>query len=417
MSRVRLCVVALVVMSLPALTARASGRHVVHPLAVRPMSQVSAQAVIGVPVAPSSAQAINPWDLREILRLGAEHIVAQQCGDGGFGWPHDDCSTTYQTITAPILMGVLTACSYDRQPGFLTAARAGGAFEMAWEWGNGEARFGTFSAYFLWRLSQVTRDSQYANHAAAAFLDELEAGTYGPGDQDTAAYIASIVAGRAGTWVNIVAWEFQTLVPVAAALGHPGQSTAFVEAILDGLDAMDNTDPNNVPMDIIGIAGAVRGLAFGGRTSFPAIVAPLHSGINGIGSLEGLADELVSLQNPDGSWNWHSNIPAPLASDEDTQTTAYAVLALLAADPLVAADYAAAIEAGRDWLAAQQLPNGGFPEYPGAGENTEVEGEALWALGGRAAAEPIPALGGRGLVVLTLLLMTAGLVVLRRRLA
>ncbi|NOZ95023.1 MAG: terpene cyclase/mutase family protein [Acidobacteria bacterium] len=414
MSRARLYVVILVVMSFPVVGAGAPGRQVVHPLADRPMPAVPVPVAVGAPATPSATQAINPWDLRQILVLGAEHIVAQQCGDGGFGWPHGDCSTTYHNITAPILMGVLTAYSYDRQAGFLTAARAGGGFEMAWTWDNGEARFGTFSAYYLWRLSQVTGDPQYANHVASGFFDELEAGSYGPDNQDTAAYIASVVAGRAGTWVNLVPWEFQTLVPVAAVLGHPGQSEAFIQGILDGLDAMNNTDPDGVPMDIDGIAGAVRGLALGGRTSFAAIVAPLHGGINGIDSLEGLGSYLVSLQNADGSWNWHSNIPSPVLSDEDTQTTAYAVMALKAADPLVAADYSGAIEAGQDWLAAQQLPNGGFPEYPGAGENTEVEGEALWALGGRAAGEPIPTLGGHGAAVLTLLLLTMGLMVMRR---
>jgi len=415
MSRVRSCVVTLVALTVPALTAGAAGRQVARPLEARPMPMTSAAPAAGAPAVPGSMQAISPQDLLTILHLGGEHIVAQQCSDGGFGWPHDDCSTTYHNITAPILMGVLTAYSYGREANFLASARAGGAFEMAWQWPNGEARFGTFSAYFLWQLSRMTGDPQYAEHATTAFFDELQAGSYGPDDQDTAAYIASVVAHRSGTWVNLVPWEFHTLVPAAAALGHAGQSTAFVEGILQGLDAMDNTDPNGVPMDIVGIAGAVRGLAWGGRTIFPPIVAPLHNRIDGISSLEGLADELVSLQNADGSWNWHSNLPSPGISDEDTQTTAYAVMALQAADPLVGSDYAAAIEAGKDWLASQQLPNGGFPEYPGAGENTEVEGEALWALGGRAAAEPIPALSPAGVVLLTLLLLTVGLVALRRR--
>jgi len=413
MSRVRRCVITLVALTLPALTASGAGRQVVHPLAARPMPPTWSVPAIGTPMAPNSALAISPEDLMTILHVGGEHIVAQQCTDGGFGWPHDDCSTTYHNITAPILMGVLTAYSYGQEAEFITAARNGGGFEMAWQFSNGEARFGTFSSYFLLRLSQATGDPQYADHAATAFFDELEAGTYGPDDQDTAAYIASVVADRAGTWVNLVPWEFQNLVSAAAALGHPGQSTAFIEAILAGLNALDNTDPNNVPMDIDGIAGGVRGLALGGRTVFPAIVAPLHSRINGIHSLQGLANELVSLQNADGSWNWHSNLPAPTLSDEDTQTTAYAILALVAADRRLDANYSQAIEAGRDWLAAQQLPNGGFPEYPGAGENTEVEGEALWALGGQRAV-PIPVLGSTGMLLLALLLAGTGAIFLRR---
>jgi cysteine-rich repeat protein len=131
--------------------------------------------------------------------------------------------------------------------------------------------------------------------------------------------------------------------------------------------------------DLIGLAGGVRGLAMGGITSFPAIVSPLHSGINGIGTLKDLADKLVSYQNVNGSWYWHSNIPGPVASDEDTQTTAYAVLALLAADPRVTSDYSVAITNGRAWINSMQLLSGGYLSYPGGDENTEIEGEALTA--------------------------------------
>ncbi|HNO77203.1 MAG TPA: HYR domain-containing protein [Phycisphaerae bacterium] len=242
---------------------------------------------------------------------------------------------------------------------------------------------GAFTAYFLWQLSISTGDTQYQDHAATAFYDELAAGTYGPSDYDTLGWIGAVEASRTGTWVNLRPWEFHNQIPAAAALGNPGQSAAFEAACLAGLNTLDNTDPSSVYSDLIGVAGGVRGLAFAGTTSFAAISAPNHAGVNGLSSLQALADYLASQQNADGSWNWHSDLSTlggATETDKDTQTTAYAVLALLEADALVASDYSANIENGRNWLRTMQLLDGGFMSYPGGAENTEVEAEALNAL-------------------------------------
>ena len=99
--------------------------------------------------------------------------------------------------------------------------------------------------------------------------------------------------------------------------------------------------------------------------------------------MEELADYLMSLQNPDGSFYWHSNLAAPSDADKDTQTTAYAVLALIAAaERLDETDYVDAIALGKGYLLSVQDQFGGFASYPGDTEhNTEVEGEALSAIG------------------------------------
>lgn len=370
----------------------------------------------GIPGSVPDAPALSPQELVPILQAGADHIVAQQCPDGGFGWPHDDCGATYHNITAPILMGVLNAHTFTMDPAHLAAAVAGGDFDLTYQWSNGEPRFGAQTPYFLQVLSVHSGDPAYADHASQYFFDALQAGTYGPDDWDTAAFIANVFAYRTGTWVNLRPWEFCTLVRAAATAGNPGQVDAFAQAALDGLATLDNTDPSSVYSDIIGVAGGIMALASAGRTTFPAISAPLHSGVNGIDSLAGLVALLLSYQNPDGSWYWHSNLPAPDVADEDLQTTAYAVLALVEADPLVGGSQAAAITRAQDWLASWQLPSGGFPSYPGGEENTEVEGEILWALAAaaNASALPVPVAGRTGTLALVLLLAGAGLVALRR---
>jgi hypothetical protein len=149
------------------------------------------------------------------------------------------------------------------------------------------------------------------------------------------------------------------------------------------LGTLNNTDPDNVYSDVIGVAGGLLGMARINRTSFPAINAPLHAGVNGIGTLEELADYLMSLQNPDGSFYWHSSLAVPEEGDKDTQSTAYAIMALIkAAERLGEADYLTAIASGQAYLLTMQDEFGGFASYPGdTDHNTEVEGEALTAIG------------------------------------
>ena len=314
------------------------------------------------------------------LVMGAEHILDQQCHNGGFGWPHADCSATFHNITGPILFGSLGTFFHTRNDSYLVGPVNGGVFDLTYEYSNGESRFGSFTPMFLYVLSRASWNTTFSAHVTTELFDELYAGTYGPDDFDTAGWIASIETGRSGTWINLRPWEFQALINVASILGQPGQDALFEQGVLDGLNTLDNSDPDNVYSDIIGLAGAVRGLATARSYSFPAIVAPLHPGIDGIDNLEDLAAYLASLQNPDGSWYWHSNLAAPGVGDEDVQTSAYALLALIDVNIMTAADYQPATESARDWILSMQLPDGGFPEYPGGEENTEVEGEAVTAM-------------------------------------
>lgn len=315
------------------------------------------------------------------LQAAADHIVAQQCINGGWGWPHDDCSATPNNITAPIATGVMRAYRATQDPAHIASVIAGGDFDLLYQYGNGSPRFSAFTPWFLNELSKETGDTAYSDHAAIGFFGALDAGVYGSAaDWDTADWIALVQAGRVGAWVNLRPWDLHLMIPTADELGTPTQASQFIDAVLDGLDTLDGTDPGGVYYDTLGIAGATRGLSLGGVTSFPAINSPLHPLINGIDNLSDLVSVLVSLQNPDGSWDWHSNLATPDNTDKDTQTTAYAVLALIAAQQAGAGSYAAEIALGRQWIGSMQTIDGGFLSYPTGDENTEVEGEATTAL-------------------------------------
>ncbi len=176
------------------------------------------------------------------------------------------------------------------------------------------------------------------------------------------------------------------------------------------------TVPANVYVDLLGLAGGVRGLALSGTQTFDPINSPLHAGIDGIDDLEDLTAQLASYQNANGSWYWNSDLPGPAASDEDTQVSAYAVLALVEAGRWTAADYTGAIADGKAWLLSMQLPDEAFLSYPGGDENTEVEGEALSAIAAEVG-DPvgIPTVSEWGLVVMTLLGFAVSTVFFGRR--
>ena len=59
------------------------------------------------------------------------------------------------------------------------------------------------------------------------------------------------------------------------------------------------------------------------------------------------------------------------------QETAYSILAL---DALDGAGYSADIYGARSFLQGVQLGTGGWESYPGDGENSQITGEALWAI-------------------------------------
>jgi len=322
---------------------------------------------------------LNP-DL-DVIHAAAIHIAAQQCSDGGFGWPHNDCSATYHNITAPIMNGIHKAWVQTGNSAYLGLMINGGNFDLLSEYSNGESRFGTFTSGFMWNLSLATSDFTYKDFVENNLFAELEAGTYGPNDLDTAGWIASVVTNRQGTWINLLPWEFKSLAKIARNHGRMAQADLFELAILDNFNTMDDTSPSTVYSDLIGVAGGILGLAQLNRQTFPAINSPKHH-INGMTSLQQLVDFLISKQNPDGSWYWHSDMvsPMPTEDDKDTQTTAYAVLALIKANQILPADYLPAINAGQNWLESIQGQFGGFPSYPGGDENTEVEAEALSAL-------------------------------------
>ncbi len=111
-----------------------SGADNDHPVA-RPFDTVGplGEPSLTVPYDRGFLQTTDP------LVTGADHIVAQQCDNGGFGWPHADCSATFHNLTGPILLGVLGAHNHTGISEHLLAATNGGAWDLTSTYDNGES--------------------------------------------------------------------------------------------------------------------------------------------------------------------------------------------------------------------------------------------------------------------------------------
>lgn len=327
----------------------------------------------------------GPYD--EAIVNGAIHLVALQCDQGGWIWSHGSCSpgdTPPYNIISPIVDGLMAAYEVIDLSVFMNAMVKAGDYNLESEYGAGNARLYSQTALNLWHLSTLTGDNVYTDWVKASFYEKLLTGTYGAAENlDTDAFIDNIRTSPSVS--NLKAWEISSQVLAAERYCYQGIADKFEQGTLDALAALDNTDPAK-GYDMIGLAGGVFALARVNRLSFPEILAPNHTSVNGETTLVGLADELVALQNSNGSFYWLSGDAlgiAPTIDNQDTQTTAYAVLALIKAqERLPNSNYLAAIEMGKQWLLTMQEADGGFMSYPGdTAYNAEVEAEAIQALG------------------------------------
>ena len=164
---------------------------------------------------------------------------------------------------------------------------------------------------------------------------------------------------------------------IAAHLaGETAARDALMAAILDGLEGTTAGDT----YDVIGLAGAVWA---SGRTSVD--LDPTAGAYAAAGSTADLAVLLsgMTLSADNGAWLWNSTADNTDPSNADTQSSAFAIMALSSHDPVT---YGAQALAGEVFILSLQQGSGQILSYPGAATSesggVEVHAEALMALDG-----------------------------------
>ena len=266
----------------------------------------------------------------------------------------------------PIAMGLARAYGETGDINHRNALQQSGVFLL-----SKTNNFSPSDGYLAAQLDSVFGGNTYRTHVMTNFYTPLANGTYnrnGAGTlYSTADYINLIRTARSGNIANLAAWDIgMGLVGAASAGAGTADWIAGVKAEIDELNG-DGT----VYYDVIGLAGAVYGLAFVGENFDPT--AGEHAAAS---SLTDLAAILAGYQLSTGGFTWTALATTP-NSDEAIQETAYALLAL---NQFNSTTYRSQIINAAVYIRSVQLPTGGWEGYVGSGENNEITAEALWAI-------------------------------------
>ncbi len=307
------------------------------------------------------------------MTAGGNRLVSLQNDDGGWDWPLDDGDSTNASpvnTIGPIAIGLAQAY---RAGGMVDAAQAA-ALQSAGSLLLAKTNnFSPSDGYLAAELDSIFGGTTYTDHVRTYFYDALAAGTYdrnGAGTlYDTAGYVDLVRTARANQGIaNLAAWD------LGMGLYAAQQAGADTSAWIAGVEAEVNELDGSAYYDVIGLAGAVIGLASVGDNFDPT--AGEHQAAMGLGDL---ADILAGYQISGGGFTWNSAYLT--AGNETVQETAYALLALNAVEGAIAgANYGSVISGAGNYLLSVQLLTGGWENYTGNGENNEITGEALWAL-------------------------------------
>jgi len=315
----------------------------------------------------------SPYLLTNRHRMAflGNRLVDLQQNDGGWDWPLDDGdpndASPINTI-GPITMGLAKAYRATGDPDMLAALTNAGGLLL-----SKTNNFSPSDGYLAPELDDLFGGTTYTDHVVNNFYAPLAAGTYdrnGAGTlYTTADYVQSIRDTRATQGIpNLAAWDVAMGLVGAASSGVTGSN---LDDWIDGVKAEIDELDGDLSYDVIGLAGAVYGLAFVGEDHDP--VGGEH---DAAGSLADLADILASYQIAEsGGFTWDYLWVIPYDCNETQQNTAYAMLALIEMG-----GYDSEVAAAADYLRNVQLCTGGWENYCGSGENNELTGEGSWAI-------------------------------------
>ncbi len=312
-------------------------------------------------------------DVDQLFMDGANRLTSLQNNDGGWDWELDDgdpTSTSPPNTIAPISMGLARAYLSTGEAEHLAALTQAGAFLLA-----KTNAFSSVDGYMAVELDRIFGGTTYRDHVKTNFYDQLDAGTYNHKGYGTLYNAETFVLyyrnARAAQGIpNLAAWDTGLGLVGAAAAG--ANTAAWIQGVKAEINELDGTE--EADHDVIGLAGAIYGLAYVNEEFDPTTGEHAAAG-----SVRDLTDILLSYQIDCGGFAHDSNFIAPDEYNEGVQVTTYALLAM---DQVNSMSYRKQIKGAENFLMDMQLSTGGWGWWNGTSynENNEYTGEALWAV-------------------------------------
>jgi beta-lactam-binding protein with PASTA domain len=300
---------------------------------------------------------------------GGNRLIALQNNDGGWDVQLDDGnpdSGSDPNTFASVAIGLAEAYRQAGDPGMLGALQTARTFLL-----SKTNNFGTLDGVLAVELDDILGGTACANYVMTNFYDKLAAGTYidvrtGPNAVNTTEYIQAQRDRYTGTSANLAAWELGLGLYSAYVIG--ADATEWIAAVKAEIDELNST----YSYDVLGLAGAVLGLAAAGEDYDPQ--AGEHAATS---SLADLAVNLAGYQLGSGGFTWHKGFMDE-GYDEVVPETAYAIMAL---NEFGRAAYIVEISEAGSYLGSMQLVTGGWEYSAGSNEQNEITGNALRGIG------------------------------------
>jgi hypothetical protein len=301
------------------------------------------------------------------MEQGGSRLVELLNNDGGWHMSEngDPNLPSDANISGSVAIGLAHAYRRTGDPDMLAALQQAKTFLL-----SKTDTFGVTDGRLAAELDDVLGGTACITHVMDNFYDKLAAGTYydsiSQTTHDTASYIQSLCDRRFTQGVaNLAAWDLGLGLHSAYVIG--ASTAEWVDGLKAEIDELDG----DAGYDVLGLAGAVYGLAAAGEDYDPQ--AGQHASAS---NLSDLAAILAGYQLETGGFTWRSIYMDP-HFDEALKETVYGLLALEAFDR---SSYLMQIRDAANYVQSIQLETGGWEDYPGEGENNQSTGEALQAI-------------------------------------
>jgi beta-lactam-binding protein with PASTA domain len=302
-----------------------------------------------------------------IIASAGDRLVQLQNNDGGWDVPLDDADPNNGTdleLLAFVATGLAKAYDITSDSNMLSALQLSRTLLL-----SKTDTFAVTDGVLAARLDNILGGTACTDHLTTNFYDMLNVGTYydlfTDATYDTAGFVQALRDARTGAVANLAAWDLGLGLYSAQLTG--ADTTQWIAATKAEIDELDD----NASYDVLGLAGAILGLAAAGEDHDPQ--AGVHIDAS---DLADLVEILASYQISTGGFTWWSLFQEP-NWDESIQETAYAILAMNEFDR---AGFMIEIADAAIYLESTQLLTGGWENILGSGERNVITGDVIRAI-------------------------------------